>query len=109
MSTNKIDLREPRLLKATNDVMKNYIIKAVESESDNEAKFQVSRKTPAKGKAAKEPYIVTIFKDWSQNPSCTCPDAISRPELNGYCKHTIGTMMKHEEYKCQLMEIFITE
>ena len=63
MSVNKIDLREPRLLKATNDVMKNYIIKAVESESDNEAKFQVSRKTPAKGKAAKEPYIVTIFKE----------------------------------------------
>lgn len=109
MSTNKIDLREPRLLKATNDVMKNYIIKAVESDSNNEAKFHVSRKTPVKGKAAKEPYIVTILKDWSQNPSCNCPDAISRPELNGYCKHTIGTMMKHEEYKCQLMEIFITE
>lgn len=109
MSAKKINLREPRLLKAVNDVMKNYIIEPVESDNKNEAIFHVSRKPPAKRKVAKDPYIVTIFKDWSANPTCTCPDATSRPDLNGYCKHTIGTMMKHDEYKCQLMEIFMLE
>lgn len=101
----KVDLREPRMLKATNDVMRNYIIEVVESQNPNEAKFQVSRKN----RGGKDFYIVVITKDWSANPTCTCPDATSRPELNGYCKHTIGTMMLHEEYKFQLMELFIME
>lgn len=105
MSTKKVDLREPRMIRATNDVMKNYRVEALESQNPNEAKFHVSRKN----RGTKDPYLVVIIKDWSANPTCTCPDATSRPELNGYCKHTIATMMMNEDYKFQLMELFIME
>ncbi len=50
------------------------------------------------------PYIVSVDVDWQQVPTCTCPD---HRRSGGFCKHVIGVLLKTDELRCQLLELFL--
>ena len=57
----------------------------------------------------KRTYTVNVARDWSRAPTCTCPDSTRGRgrQQNLYCKHTVATLMRWEEFRCQLLDVMI--
>jgi len=51
-------------------------------------------------------YVVTASRTWAHPPRCSCPDA-QRADVNGYCKHTLAVLTRHEDLQCQLLEVYL--
>ena len=101
------NIRDPRFLKAVQDVGLNYKILKIVDDGIH-MKFHVSRKTDVSYRQ-RDPYLVSIRIDWSENPSCTCPDSMHRLSVKGFCKHVIGVMMGEPALKHQLIDLFLPE
>ena len=94
-----IDLagREARLLRAAREVLARYKINAIAG-GERLRSFEIV--------GGSAPYLVTLDLEWSERPTCTCPDQ-RRTEMRGFCKHVIGTMLQEDAFRCQLLELFL--
>lgn len=99
--------RETRISRAFREVVPHYLITTGggPKSPSGKAVFQVQGK-PGSPKAGSN-YTVTLARDWGAEPSCTCPDSARRTSLGGYCKHVIAVLLTHEEFRCQLLELFL--
>jgi hypothetical protein len=97
--------RETRISRAHREVVPNYTIAEAPSSDTSRACFTVASKHAGKSSSR---YLVTLSREWSRPPSCTCPDSIQRSAvLGGYCKHVIAVLLTSGEYRCQLLELFL--
>lgn len=102
MQEMNIDVRarDQRILRAARQVLKDYTIQPT-VESELQAHFELS--------GGDSDYTVSVWKDWSGPPSCSCPDAAhrARDQTGGFCKHIIAVVMKEEELQCQLLDLLL--
>jgi hypothetical protein len=98
MASMNVAARDVRVLRAARDVLTKYRItrRSVAGADPNLRVFNVE------GGGA--PYIVSVDVDWQQAPTCTCPD---HRRSGGFCKHAIGVLLKDDELRCQLLELFL--
>jgi len=97
--TIDVQARDARYLRAAGDVLKHYRIDRT-GEEDGVLLFELTGGT--------RPYTVRVHGDWSEPPSCTCPDAVHRAEVTGgYCKHVIAVLLKHEDLRYQLLDVML--
>lgn len=94
------DAREGRITRAAEQVLARYSIR-------EQARRKTCRTFLLEG--GQKAYTVRVDEEWGAEPACTCPDAVNlAPEKNkGYCKHIIAVLMKHDELRCQLLEMFL--
>ena len=93
--------RDDRFLRAAESVLRKYTITRRRKLEDGFVVFDVTGGT--------DDYVVRIHPEWRAAPECTCPDAgnRARESARGYCKHVIGVLLKNEEFRCQLLEVFL--
>ncbi len=92
----RASVRERRLVKVDDQVLRHY--RFARLDADDTVRVSVS------GGAA--PYEVTASRTWAHPPTCSCPDA-QRPEVRGYCKHTLAVLTLNEDLACQLLEVYL--
>ena len=99
--------RETRISRAFREVVPHYTIEAAAGtrSAAGKAVFHVRGK-PGGAKAGSD-YTVSLARDWAAEPGCTCPDSARRASVGGYCKHVIAVLLTHEEFRCQLLELFL--
>ena len=90
--------RDVRVLRAARDVLTKYRI-SPRPVAGTEPSLRVFN---VEGGSA--PYIVSVDADWQQSPTCTCPD---HRRSEGFCKHVIGVLLKNDELRCQLLELYL--
>ena len=97
-----VDLRarDQRIGRAARQVLKAYTIEPT-GEAGGQAHFEIS--------GGDSDYTVSVWKDWSAPPGCSCPDAAhwARDRNGGFCKHIIAVLMKEEELQCQLLDLLL--
>ncbi len=102
-STTSLNLkaRDDRFFRAAESVLKKYKITRRKQSEDGLVVFDISGGT--------QDYVVKVDPEWRSAPSCTCPDAAQRAkeDVRGYCKHIIAVLLRHEEFRCQLLEAFL--
>lgn len=93
--------RDMRMIRAARDVSTRYSISRQPGLTNSKAWFDI--------RGGLKPYIVGIHPDWKERPTCTCPDAEKRAltRNGGFCKHIIAVLLKEQEFKCQLLELFL--
>ncbi len=93
--------RDMRMVRAAGDVAKRYTISRNNDTKSNKVWFAIEGGT--------KPYAVGIHPEWKDRPSCSCPDAAQRALIQngGFCKHIIAVLLKEQEFKCQLLELFL--
>ncbi len=93
--------RDDRFLRAAATVLKNYTIVRRRMTERGWVVFDVQGGT--------EDYVVKIHPEWHGQPQCSCPDAAqrARDDTRGFCKHIIATLLKHDEFRGQLLEVFL--
>jgi uncharacterized Zn finger protein len=52
------------------------------------------------------PYHVIVHPEWVESPSCSCPDFAKRGGRL-YCKHIVAVLMRDNQLRCQLLEMFL--
>ena len=82
MSDIQLAARELRMLRAANDVLKNY-------------RFETNDAGEVEVTGGSKPYTVTVRPDWSERPHCTCPDH-KRTSHGGFCKHVIAVLLRDD-------------
>ncbi len=99
----EIDLyaRDMRMVRAAGDVTKKYSISRSNNAESNKVWFEI--------KGGTKPYVVGIHPEWKDRPNCSCPDAAQRAltQNGGFCKHIIAVLLKEQDFKCQLLELFL--
>ena len=50
-------------------------------------------------------YTVRAHPEWSEPPSCDCPDATGR--RSPWCKHSLAVLMSEPALRCQLLDIML--
>lgn len=93
--------RDDRFLRAAAIVLKEYTITRRPALEDGWVVFDIQGGT--------KDYVVKVHPEWRGQPQCSCPDAAqrARDDTRGYCKHIIATLLKHEEFRGQLLEVFL--
>jgi hypothetical protein len=94
--------RDLRCRRAAVQVLRDYRIRPVQAGIERLV-FEVR-------KSEQTAYQVTVQRDWSVPPSCTCPDAEHRLQgvRNGsWCKHVIAVLMSRDELRGQLLDLFL--
>lgn len=99
--TFNLRARDDRFFRAAESVLKEYTITRRALPEGGLAVFDIAGGTQA--------YVVKIHPEWLVQPQCSCPDASRRAKehARGYCKHIIGVMLSHEEFRYQLLEVFL--
>lgn len=92
----KSSARDTRLARVDREVLKRY--RFSRSEADGVVKVEVV--------GGQLPYTVSVHSAWAVGPSCTCPDA-ARPEVAGYCKHTLAVLSRESDLAYQLLEVYL--
>jgi hypothetical protein len=85
--------RDARLLRAAQDVLHRYHFVAL-----GPGQLRVEGGARA--------YDVQIGLDGEAAPRCSCPDN-QRPEVGGFCKHTIAVLIREPSQHWQLLELFL--
>lgn len=85
--------RESRLMRATREVLEGYEFEAIDENT-----------TRLVGGGS--PWEVTIDPVWKDAPQCTCPDH-AKARNRGYCKHVIAVLLRSDEHRGQLLELFL--
>ncbi|HNS10235.1 MAG TPA: SWIM zinc finger domain-containing protein [Candidatus Ozemobacteraceae bacterium] len=93
--------RDLRMIRAAGSVSGKYQIRRRQTPGSATAVFDVSGGT--------KPYEVTVNPGWQCCPTCTCPDASNRAQEQngGFCKHIIAVLLQNEEFRHQLLELFL--
>lgn len=101
MDALNLKARDDRFLRAAETVLKKYRILRREEPEDGFVVFDVT--------GGMQNYVVRIHPEWLVNPQCSCPDASqhAKESTRGYCKHVIGVLLSNEEFRCQLLEVFL--
>lgn len=99
--TFNLRARDDRFFRAAESVLKEYTITQRVAPEGGFAVFDIAGGT--------QDYVVKIHPEWLIQPQCSCPDASRHAKENarGYCKHIIGVLLSHEEFRCQLLEAFL--
>jgi len=100
-STFDPQARDDRFFRAAYSVLKNYKITRRKKQKNGLVVFDIV--------GGSQDYEVIVHPEWLQNPHCSCPDAAQRAKLNtrGYCKHIISVLLSNEEFRYQLLEVFL--
>lgn len=93
--------RDDRFFRAATSVLKDYKIVRRQSMEDDLIVFDIRGGTSE--------YIVKIHPEWGCAPLCSCPDASqwAKDHARGYCKHIIAVLLSNQEFRCQLLEVFL--
>ncbi len=96
-----IKARDDRFFRAAVSVLMKYQMIRRKKLEDGFVVFDV--------KGGSKDYVVRVHPEWLERPSCSCPDAAQRAKeyTRGYCKHVIGVLLSNEEFRCQLLEVFL--
>ncbi len=95
--------RDVRMNRAAEQVLRQYTIRKLNTESPNQACYRVSA-------GVEHDYQVTLYTDWSSAPHCTCPDALreaSKAAPGTWCKHVLAVLMKYPQFRGQLLDMFL--
>jgi len=92
--------RDTRIVRASAQVLANYRITRQPNDGSRHL-FLLEGGTL--------PYEVRIHPEWSEDPTCTCPDAsqLGAALSRGYCKHIIGVLRSERALTYQLLELFL--
>lgn len=92
--------RDTRIARATEQVLARYTISPV----GDVAGWRVFRV-----EGGTSPYEVRIHPEWSDEPTCSCPDAsrIGGSLNRGYCKHLIAVLRRERALSYQLLEMYL--
>jgi predicted nucleic acid-binding Zn finger protein len=92
--------RDTRIARASAQVLANYRITRLPADGAWFA-FRVDGGT--------EPYDVRVHAEWTDDPTCSCPDAsgYGASVSRGYCKHIIGVLRAEHDLTYQLLELFL--
>lgn len=98
-----IQARDQRMGRATREVSRSYSMTRLAEEESGEVRFQVSGRQD-------NAYDVSVWRDWSKGPTCTCPD-FQRIQRQGHndlmCKHILAVLLKNPEFRGQLLDLFL--
>ena len=99
--TFDLKARDDRFFRAAESVLKTYKITRRKTQKKDFVIFDITGGT--------HDYEVRVHPQWLHKPHCTCPDAAQRAKLNtrGYCKHIIAVLLSNEEFRYQLLEVFL--
>ncbi len=93
--------RDLRMIRAAGSVSGKYHIRRRQTSEAETAVFDVTGGT--------KPYEVAVNPGWQCRPTCTCPDASRRAQEQngGFCKHIIAVLLQNQEFRHQLIELFL--
>ncbi|NMA42774.1 MAG: SWIM zinc finger family protein [Oligosphaeraceae bacterium] len=93
--------RDDRFFRAAESVLKTYKITRRKKQEAGTVIFDITGGT--------QDYVVGVHPEWLHNPQCSCPDAAKRAKdsTRGYCKHIIAVLLSNDEFRCQLLEVFL--
>lgn len=98
-------LRENRLKDARERVLPHYFIHKDFDRNGVERHRLTGLESGNKG----DNQSVTILKDWSSEPFCTCVDSLWNIDTDAgpFCKHLLAILMKFEHLHCQLLDVVL--
>jgi hypothetical protein len=96
-------LRDARILRAVQDVVKGYALTEVAGEAGGRRTFRLAR-------GREHSYCVRVDPTWRTRPACDCPDAVERLAAEQdvvFCKHVVAVLLQTEDLRHQLIDLFL--